>query len=137
MPRGETWKVIYLSYQGSAWQPPFPDGWNSSCNNLPHKTHLSRLHWTLSQDRRDGENASLSTAGSTRVCRALGVFVLRKCWTNHVSSNEREEVESLMVRTSGSVSGHVAGSKKALQGFPAKLMRVLAELRRHWQESSL
>lgn len=46
----ETWKVIYLSYQGSVWQPPFPDCWNSSCNNLPHKTHLSRLDWTLSQD---------------------------------------------------------------------------------------
>ena len=41
---------------GESLAATFLGGRNSSCNNLPHETHLSRLDWTVSQDGEASEN---------------------------------------------------------------------------------
>ena len=41
---------------GESLAATFLSGRNSSSNNLPHETHLSRLDWTVSQDGEASEN---------------------------------------------------------------------------------
>ena len=46
---------------GESLAATFLSGRNSSSNNLPHETHLSRLDWTVSQDGEAGEDPAPRT----------------------------------------------------------------------------
>lgn len=64
--------------------------------------------------------------------RALGVSALRKGWTGGVSPDKSGEAESQGLGPPGACLGLWRDPARQ-QGFPAKLMRVLAACSRHWQ----